>query len=66
MPQFIHLADDRDVALIRKNGIEAQKIHGRATKGVFATPVLQNYYLSHQWEGRNDRHAALGERPDRP
>jgi len=49
MPQFIHLADDRDIALIQKNGIKAQKIHGSPEKLVFATPVLQNYYQSHQW-----------------
>lgn len=49
MPQFDHLADDRDLALIRKNGIKAQKLHGRASKVVFATPVLLNYYQSHQW-----------------
>lgn len=49
MPQFVHLADDRDIARIRKNGIKARKIHGRQARGVFATPVLQNYYRSHQW-----------------
>lgn len=43
MPQFIHLDDDRERAMIRKNGIKAQYIFGRA-KGVYATPVLQNYY----------------------
>lgn len=49
MPQFVHLADDRKIALIRKNGIKAHEIHGTKAKGVFATPVLQNYYQSHQW-----------------
>jgi hypothetical protein len=49
MPQFVHLADDREIASIRKNGIRAQRIHGGELKGVFATPVLQNYYQSHQW-----------------
>lgn len=49
MPQFIHLTDDRKVGLIRKNGIIASKIYGRDQKGVFATPVSQNHYLSHQW-----------------
>lgn len=49
MPQFIHLADDREISLIRKNGIKAHEIQGRIEKGVFATPVLPNYYLSHQW-----------------
>ena len=49
MPQFIHLADERKVSLIRKNGITAAKIYGRDHKGLFATPVTQNHYLSHQW-----------------
>lgn len=49
MPQFIHLADDRDIALIRKNGIRARRVHGGSGKWVFAMPVLQNYYRSHQW-----------------
>jgi hypothetical protein len=48
MPQFVHLTDDREMALIRKNGIRAQKLPD-GSKGVFATPVLQNYYQSHQW-----------------
>ena len=49
MPQFIHLADERDICLIRKNGIKAHKPHGASVKHVYATPVLQNYYRSHQW-----------------
>lgn len=49
MSQFIHLADDRVISLIRKNGIKAHEIRGLTEKGVFATPVLPNYYLSHQW-----------------
>jgi hypothetical protein len=49
MPQFVHLADDRNIALIQKNGIKAQKVHGASGRWVFATPVLQNYYQSHQW-----------------
>ena len=49
MPQFVHLADDRDIALIQKHGIKAQKLHGGSERWVFATLVLQNYYQSHQW-----------------
>lgn len=49
MPQFVHLADDREVSAIQKNGIKAQKVYGSTEKWVFATPVLQNYYQSHQW-----------------
>lgn len=47
MPQFIHLADDRKIRLILKNGIRAQRLH--TGRGLFATPVLPDYYLSHQW-----------------
>ncbi|MCW1926237.1 hypothetical protein OKA05_27010 [Luteolibacter arcticus] len=49
MPQFLHLTDDREIAMIRKNGIKAHEIRGRESKGVYATPVLQDYYRSHQW-----------------
>jgi hypothetical protein len=49
MPQFIHLADDREISMIRKGGIKAVALDGRKEKVVFATPVLQNYYQSHQW-----------------
>jgi hypothetical protein len=48
MSQFIHLADERTVAMIRKNGIMAGEIFGGG-KGVHATPVLANHFLSHQW-----------------
>jgi len=49
MPQFIHLADDREIAMIRKNGIKAREIYGAESRVVYATPVLQDYYRSHQW-----------------
>ena len=49
MPQFVHLADDRDIASIQRSGIKAQELYGHDGKWVFATPVLQNYYQSHQW-----------------
>lgn len=49
MPQFVHLADDREIAMIRRNGLKAHEIYGREARGVYATPVLQNYYRSHQW-----------------
>ena len=49
MAQFIHLADQRKISLIRKNGILAAKIYHLDRKGVYATPVLQDHYRSHQW-----------------
>ncbi len=47
MASFIHLADERLVARILKNGIKSAMLHGR--RGVYATPVLPDYYVSHQW-----------------
>lgn len=35
--------------MIRKNGIKAHEVYGREARGVYATPVLQNFYQSHQW-----------------
>jgi len=49
MPQFIHLTDDREISMIQKGGIKAVSLHGRKEKVVFATPVLPEYYQSHQW-----------------
>lgn len=45
MPVLVHLADERDAASIRKNGIKV----GKHQQGVFCMPVLQNFYVSHQW-----------------
>lgn len=49
MARFIHLADDRKLKLILKNGIKVQRRAGETIRGVYATPVLPDYYLSHQW-----------------
>src|SRR5690242_5016267 len=48
MASFIHLADERTLARILKNGLIATKIRG-SLRGVYATPVLADYYVSHQW-----------------
>ncbi|MCA6364242.1 MAG: HEAT repeat domain-containing protein [Bacteroidetes bacterium] len=45
MPFLVHLADERDAATIRKNGIKI----GKYRPGVFCMPVLPNYYFTHQW-----------------
>lgn len=47
MPQFIHIADEKDAASIKRSGIKI--FPAWSTKGVFATPVLQNYVVAHQW-----------------
>jgi len=45
MPILVHLADERETASIRKNGIKP----GKHRQGIFCMPVLQNFYVSHQW-----------------
>ncbi len=45
MPTLVHLADEREAANIRRNGIKI----GKYRHGIFCMPVLQNFYLSHQW-----------------
>lgn len=51
MPVFVHLASERNLALIRRRGIAA----GRAG-GVFAMPVTRNFQVSHQWLRELKRH----------
>ena len=45
---LVHLTSQRNVSRIRRHGIAPQ---GRAVglRGVYAMPVLQDYYASHQW-----------------
>ncbi len=45
MPLLVHLADERESSNIQKNGIKLRKDR----KGIFCMPVLQNFYVSHQW-----------------
>ena len=50
MAQFVHLAPESRVSLIRRNGIRRlRKASGDFPGGVFALPVSRNYYISHQW-----------------
>ena len=51
MAQFIHLADGRRIRSIERTGIRPH-IHrdiSDAVKYVFATPVLDDFMVSHQW-----------------
>lgn len=45
MPTLVHLADEREAAAIKRNGIKI----GKYGSGVFCMPVMQNFYVSHQW-----------------
>lgn len=45
MPTLVHLADEREISSIKKNGIKI----GKHRQGIFCMPILTNFYLSHQW-----------------
>lgn len=45
MPTLVHLADEREAANIRRNGIKI----GKYRQGIFCMPVMPNFYVSHQW-----------------
>ena len=48
MARFIHLTDDRLANRLVKNGIKMTGF-GADARGVYATPVLQDFQISHQW-----------------
>ena len=45
MPILVHLADERDSASIKQNGIKL----GKGRSGIYCMPVTQNFYVTHQW-----------------
>ncbi len=45
MPVLVHLADERESASIKKNGIKP----GKGRQGIYCMPVTQSFYISHQW-----------------
>ena len=50
MTTFVHIADERDAAAIRRSGLKLPR--GRAATpgaGVFAMPVVADFQLTHQW-----------------
>jgi hypothetical protein len=54
MPSFVHIADERDAASIRRTGLKLPKVPATSSEserpvGVFALPVVPNFVLSHQW-----------------
>jgi len=48
MVSFIHIADKNDEQAILRNGIKASKRRSGA-RGVYATPVVQDFAITHQW-----------------
>lgn len=49
MSQFIHLTDERIIRKIEKAGVKTAQTWEGKTRYVFATPVLQDFMISHQW-----------------
>src|ERR1051326_4315373 len=55
MPRFVHIADERDSAAIRRAGLKLPRSAARPSsgdlppRGVFALPVTPNFLVSHQW-----------------
>lgn len=45
MPILVHLADEKNAAKILKNGIKTGRYHS----GIYCMPVLQNFFVTHQW-----------------
>lgn len=49
MAMFVHLAPQKSVAAIQRNGINRLRKQHVPEPGIFAMPVLPNFYISHQW-----------------
>jgi hypothetical protein len=50
MTTFVHIADERDSAAIRRNGLKLVRPDGAASPfGIFAMPVVPNFLVTHQW-----------------
>ncbi|MDR0871551.1 MAG: hypothetical protein LBN39_12250 [Planctomycetaceae bacterium] len=45
MPTLVHIADIKDIASIRRNGIKISKWR----TGIYCAPVTPNFFISHQW-----------------
>jgi hypothetical protein len=53
MALFVHLAPEKQSATIRRGGIKPHRFYGSVPTGyervVFAMPVTDDFYISHQW-----------------
>lgn len=48
MARLTHLTEERNAASIRRGGIRTT-VRSDDVEGVFAMPLLANYFVSHQW-----------------
>ncbi|MBL9081424.1 MAG: hypothetical protein JNK76_06435 [Planctomycetales bacterium] len=49
MAMFVHLAPAKSSAKIRRNGINRLRKKSVPTPGIYAMPVVRNFFVSHQW-----------------
>ena len=49
MSMFVHIGDARARQSFRRAGIRVARYKGEKAAGVFAMPVMPNYFSSHQW-----------------
>jgi hypothetical protein len=49
MAQFIHLTDERLAKHVTRTGIKTSELWGSEDRFVYATPVLKDFMISHQW-----------------
>lgn len=49
MTLFVHIADERDAAAIRRSGLTLARGRGMRDEGVFAMPVISDFQVTHQW-----------------
>lgn len=53
MTNFVHIADAKDGAAIRRTGLKLPRLKGPVNNqrpvGVFALPIVPNFLVSHQW-----------------
>src|SRR5688572_16597427 len=49
MAMFVHIADARKQRSLERSGIKPSGRKGEPGWGVYAMPVLPNYFISHQW-----------------
>jgi hypothetical protein len=49
MAMFVHLAPQKSAEAIRRNGINRLRKSNVPAPGIYAMPVLRNFFVSHQW-----------------
>lgn len=49
MANFVHLTAEKNIPSILRSGIKAQRVRADFAKGIYAMPVVPNFFASHQW-----------------